>query len=95
MTTEKVWGVVITPNPDWGATTRQVRVIVAARSQKAAVEALQEAGARVTVGFLRTYGAVTGNATEVAVATASPGQVFFAEDRFGSDYLPARNEGSP
>ena len=69
----KVFGIRTIPNSHWGATSRQVRVVVAATSQTKAVEALQQAGiTNMTVNHLRNYGAVTSNPTEVEVAHTSP-----------------------
>ena len=79
----KVFGIRTTPNSRWGATSRQVRVVVAATSQVKAVEAMQQAGmGNMTVNHLRNYGAVTSNPTEVEVAHTSPGQVFWSEDKY-------------
>lgn len=76
----KVYGFTTTPDGAWGATTGQVRVIVAARSKKAAVVALNEAGLGLSEHFFRTYGAESWNATEHEVALSSPGTVFWADE---------------
>ena len=65
------WGTTVMPPSEWGAESRQVRVIVNAKTQKAAVEALNATGiGNMTAHHLRTYGAPTGNPIEVAVAEA-------------------------
>lgn len=65
----KVWGTTLTPNPAWGADTRQVRVIVAAERQVDAVALLAAAGlGRITQGQFRGYWSRTSNPTEIAVA---------------------------
>jgi hypothetical protein len=51
---------------------RQRRAIVAARNQKEAATALS-----VSPSYLRTYGGETGNAREIELATANPGQAFW------------------
>lgn len=84
----KVFGATTTPSRQWGAQTRQVRVIVAATSQRAAVEALNAAGLRITLGEMRTYWSQTGNDHELAAATV-PGQVLWADEqgiRSAADY---------
>jgi hypothetical protein len=75
----KVYGMMFQRGP------KQVRTIVAARSQKAAVEALNAAGLPVSLHLFRTYSAETGNKTELATATEE-GVVYYAPDRHGSEY---------
>jgi len=54
--------------------TRQTREIVAAFSWAAAHRAT---GKRDSIGQMRNYGGVTGNAEEVALAVSEPGTVFW------------------
>ncbi len=58
---------------------RQVRCIVAARSQKEAAPAAHES----MHGF-RTYWGKTGNAKEIEIATAAPGVLFYCDAPRGS-----------
>lgn len=51
---------------------RQTRCVMAARSWRAVSEA-----SGLTVGYLRSYGSVTGNDQEVAAALARPGVVLW------------------
>jgi hypothetical protein len=84
----KVYGVAGT-----GPDGKQARFIVAARSRKAAVEAFQECGYRnMTNHFLTMYGAVSGNPTEIEVATADPGVVFVQADYYGAPYVPVEKK---
>lgn len=80
----KVWGFYA------GSPSR--RILVAASSQKAAVEQLHQAGMRdITVGFLRQYAALTGNRDELATAT-EPGVWRYLDEsrRAGIERLEAR-----
>ena len=65
----RVWGVVLFARgllrDRIRANNAQVRVIVAAKSRAAAARQLD-----ITDGHLKTYGSVTGNAEEVALANA-------------------------
>lgn len=83
--TMKVWGdtcQVTVPMPD-GST--QARVIVCARSQKRAVELLNNSivAGYVTISTLRTWWAETGNEVELATAANREG-VWYAPDVGGS-----------
>jgi hypothetical protein len=61
---------------------KQVRTIVAAKSQKAAVAALVAAGiTNMTLHHFRQYAAETGNKIELSTAT-EPGVVWWEEDRY-------------
>lgn len=73
MSALKVYGVTVTLRGNAGF--KQVRAIVAATSISKAAAAL-----RITPNRLRTYGSVTGNATELEVALADPGVVYFNPD---------------
>lgn len=88
----KTYGLLTQPKEEWGATSRQVRVIVRARSQARAVAALQAAGlTNQSVHHLRTYGGETGNPIELEVTDGRPEQVFWIEDmaaRSVEDYHP-------
>ena len=88
----KVYGYTGMPFRDTKPETRQVRVIVAATSCKAAVEVLRRAGqSNLTEGFLAKYGGETGNQVEIEVATARPGTVFWRSEWGSSkteDYHP-------
>lgn len=82
MTKTKTYGILTTVPRAWGAESRQARVVVAASSRKAAVEAMRTAGlSNMTAHHLSLYGAVTGNDIEIAVTQDEPGVVFWAEDR--------------
>jgi hypothetical protein len=82
----KVYGSTVTPAPEWGAETRQVRVIVAATSQPAARQALEAAGVgRIPAGMFRDYWSSTGNADELAAATR-PGQVLWSNEGGPRDF---------
>lgn len=82
----KVYGSTVTPSAEWAASTRQVRVIVAAPSQVAARQALEAAGVgRISAGIFRDYWPPTGNATELAVATR-PGQVLWSNEGGARDF---------
>ena len=87
----KTYGITVTPAAGWEASTRQVRAVVAAKSQKAAVEAFQAAGlSNLTLHHFRNYGSESANAVEVQVTGSRPGVVFWCPDRFTSvpDYRP-------
>lgn len=58
---------------------RQPRAIVAARTQKAAAEALG-----MSASHLRNYGSDTGNEIEIAQAMTKPGTVFVYRDNRGT-----------
>lgn len=59
-TTEKVWGIHLARG----------RFVVRARSQKAAVDLINQAGERnLTLYFFREYASETGNTTDLAAAT--------------------------
>lgn len=76
----KVYGIT-TSLPISGRTTT-CRVIVAAKSQKAAVEALQEHGMRnMTLNHFRMYGSQTWNPGENEIAMSQPGQPFVKADQ--------------
>lgn len=85
MASLKVYGATVTPSPEWGATTRQVRVIVAATSQNAARKALAGVGMHVSAGMFRDYWARTGNHAEVCAATV-PGQVLWSDESGARNY---------
>jgi hypothetical protein len=64
---------------------KQVRAVVAAKSQKDAVAAFAAVGLRsVTLHHFRQYASETGNKAELAVAT-EPGVVWWTEDRYKPD----------
>ena len=63
--------------------SRQVRTIVAAKSKTKAAEAVHE-----TLHQFRSYWCETGNATELSIALARPGQVFMASGAMGKDFRP-------
>ncbi len=70
---------------------KQVCVIVAATTQKGAA-ALFSAVEQVSPAQLRTYGGVTGNPEEVAIAMAKPGTVFATK---GMNYPRVYEEWRP
>jgi ABC-type xylose transport system substrate-binding protein len=71
---------------------KQVSVVVAASSQRAAVEALRGVGLNVTVRHVADYWNVTGNKDQCATALAAPGEVFASSSLDSRDYkaLPKR-----
>lgn len=73
----KVYGMLMWTNEAAPARNgnRQVRRIVMAKNQKEAAALF-----RVSVHDLRNYGCETGNATEIAVASAKPGTVFYHDE---------------
>ena len=56
---------------------RQTREIVAARSWAEARRCFEASGLLMTMYELRTYGGITANEREIAIATAEPGVVFW------------------
>lgn len=75
----KVWGTTTTPSSSWGATGRSVRIIVCARSQAKAVEALRAAGIHnVSLHEFRNYWQQTFNPVEHVVAVE--GAVHWSEE---------------
>lgn len=75
--------------PD-GKQPGQLRAIVQATSQQAAVDAINAIdGLRVTRYDLTNYGSVTGNSDEIALAGSRPGEVFLAPTSHPLRYLPA------
>ena len=79
----KVWGGLVMGPHSLGLSGTQVRVIVRAKSQRAACDAVSStAFGTLTIGCLRDYWSETGNARELEVAT---------ED--GVWYSPERNSG--
>lgn len=61
---------------------KQVRIIVAATSQKKAAELTG-----VSLAHLRDYWSVTGNAVELDVALSKPNTVFVSDSDFGKDFV--------
>ena len=78
-----------------GAFDGTYRYIVAARSQKAACEALNVAGLPLSLYAFREYGRETGNDTEIELAMRAPGAVFRtdAHQREYYPYPPVKGEG--
>ncbi|MEJ7804433.1 MAG: hypothetical protein WKG03_00715 [Telluria sp.] len=74
---------------------KQVAVVVAASSQRAAVVALQSAGLTVSVRHLASYWSVTGNAKDCAAALSAPGTVFAASSLDKHDYKPVPKRPIP
>ena len=75
----KVYGLTTAMSVDGRMQT--CRVIVAAKSQKAAVEAFQEHGMRnMTLNHFRNYGSQTWNPGENEIALSQPGQPFVRAD---------------
>jgi hypothetical protein len=64
---------------------KQVRTIVATTSKKKAAELVGE-----SIHQINTWWEETGNATEVAVATAKPDTVFVASSDMGCDFKERR-----
>lgn len=72
----------------------QQRTIVAASSQKAAVQALKDAGIpNITLGEFRGYWAVTHNEDELRIALESPLTVFRSSDRWKPNFHPLTRHG--
>lgn len=76
----KVWGVTLQAYqslviPGCKNHQRQVRVIVCAKSQKRAVELINNTrfGRHITLGFFRTYGSETGNEIQLRTANNTEG----------------------
>lgn len=65
---------------------KQVSVIVACTSQRAAAEALHAHGLRTTLKHVSTHWVVTGNTATRAIALAAPGKVFAASTMGGKDF---------
>lgn len=79
----QVWGVAMHVK----AAGRQCRAIVAATSRNEAALLLH-----CPPGFLKTYGCVTGNATEVAVGMSKPRTVFYTKEPImGGEYVEVSN----
>lgn len=94
----KVYGLTITPNPSWGATTRQVRAVVAARSMTAAAQAFRDSGLTWSNHLFRQYASETGNDAEIEAATQRPGVVLWTDEvgvRSASDYRAVTPEPVP
>lgn len=64
----------------------QVRGLVAAASQKAAIEALQAVGMSIGPNAFRSFWTVTGNDADCETALASPGDVFVTSSTSARDY---------
>lgn len=71
------------PYGHWGATTRQVTVMVGAPSRAAAARAMNAVGLGVTSAFLGNYGYSSGNTDTQAAAEAKPGVVQWANEGGG------------
>lgn len=89
----KVFGFTTSPGPDWGATTRQVRVIVAAPSRRKAGAAF-----RALMGgsdyFYSQYMSESWNARECEKALAQPGVVMFSDEIHGAPFRPVPTKES-
>lgn len=68
--------------------SRQVRLLVAATSRAAAIRALQRHGVFVSANHMAAYWSVTGNASDIALASAQPEQVFASTTTSTRDYEP-------
>lgn len=69
---------------------KQVRGLVAATSQKAAIEALQAAGMSIGPNAFRSFWTATGNEADCETALASPGDVFVTSSTSARDYRPVK-----